>query len=118
MKFRVEITGNNKQKRYVDISGNDEIDLAVALVQELGEGDTYRKGKYRREETQAPRDGDKIVIVVDGATIEKESLQAAKDHAATLSPDKSYSIISLEDPKGSRHSVLLEDRPMFEDEEI
>lgn len=113
MKYRVEFTSENGQKRYLDFEG-DDVDVAVSIIQELAEGETYKKSPYVHSGTGSKRDGDIVILRTKNGSQEYGSVALAQAAAAELPLEDGYDILSLEQPVGSRHTEVITHRPGFE----
>lgn len=121
-KFRFEITSAEDQKRYVDIQGERDFDIAFAMLSQVGAGETYSYKPYERTPT-APIEGDDIYLVVDGGKPQKfDTLEEAIIAKDKISPEKGFEILS-EHPdtnkpgKENRPTVVIDHRPSFKNNE-
>lgn len=113
MAYRVEFN-NNGEKRYVNFATEDPVDLAISIIDERVDGETYKKSQFK--EAREVRNGDKIILRTKSGETEYQTLEEAQSEAAKLNANEGYSIISLEQPVGSKPTVLVEERPSFEEE--
>jgi hypothetical protein len=106
MRYLAEIT---KQLRADDLHVDfDNVNDAIIWIGQNGfTDDGYRVIAYDAGQGGTLREGSKAVLEVDGVSTEYDTL--AKAQAAA--PDYGYRIIDLEQPVGSKSSILIEAMP-------